>query len=265
MPSKPSRADFLDLVASYVTKKFPLVRLAKDDNEFSIRINGHWTRLENLYRTVAERPDLFEKQVDRWVVELLRAAEGSPDQTAPFDEIKERVLPMLLSKGPRDVAGMAMVSQQVLEDLKVAYVLDSDRTVAYVPRKVFESWKITLEELHETAINNLVSRSEELQANAAQDEQGRVNLVLFQTLDGYDATRVLLPSLHDRLREHLGSPFLAAIPNRDILVCFRNDPAMVKRMGTQVAEDYKTMPHQITDRLLLVTPDGIATYDAGTV
>ena len=265
MAATPSRNEFLDQVTTYVAKKFPLVRLAKDEKEFAIRINGHWTRLENLYRTVADRPDLFERQVERWVVELIRAAEGSPDQTAPFEEIKERILPMLLSKGPRDVAGMAMVSQQVLEDLKVAYVLDSDRTVAYVPKKVFEGWNVTLEQLHQTAIDNLVSRSDELQAHAAQDEEGNVNLVLFQTLDGYDATRVLLPSLHERLREHLGSPFIPAIPNRDILVCFRNDPKMLERMIKQVSDVFSTMPHQISDKLILVTADGIATFEQGTV
>src|SRR5438128_9202185 len=109
MPLRPSRADFLDQVADFVGKRFPLVKLTTDADQSSIRINGHWTRLENLYRTVADRPDLFAKQVERWVVELLRAAEGTPDQTAPFDEIKDRILPMLLSKGPRDVAGMALI------------------------------------------------------------------------------------------------------------------------------------------------------------
>ena len=38
-----------------------------------------------------------------------------------------------------------------------------------------------------------------------------------------DLERILLPGLHEHLREHLGTPFLAGIPNRDILVCFRND------------------------------------------
>jgi uncharacterized protein YtpQ (UPF0354 family) len=77
-------------------------------------------------------------------------------------------------------------------------------------------------------------------------------------MDGYDASRILLPTLHERLREHLGSPFAAGIPNRDILLCFRNDDETVDRLKGQIAEDYRNMPHQITDRLLLVTADGIA-------
>jgi uncharacterized protein YtpQ (UPF0354 family) len=107
-------------------------------------------------------------------------------------------------------------------------------------------------------MHNLVSRSEAMSAHAAQDEEGRVNLILFQQMDGYDASRILLPTLHDRLREHLGSPFAAAIPNRDILICFRNEPEMLERLAEQIADDYRSMPHQVTDRLFLVTADGIA-------
>ena len=93
-------------------------------------------------------------------------------------------------------------------------------------------------------------------ASAAQDEDGQISLILFQTGDGYDASRLLLPTLHDRLREHLGSPFAAAIPTRDLLLCFRNDDETIARVKEQVADDFRRMPHQVTDRLLLVTPDG---------
>jgi hypothetical protein len=118
-----------------------------------------------------------------------------------------------------------------------------------------------LEELHDVAIANLTSRSEAISAHAAQDESGQVNLILFQTMDGYDASRLLLPTLHERLRPHLGSPFAAGIPNRDILLCFRNDPENADRLAKQIAEDYQRMPHQVTDKLVLVTQDGIAPRD----
>src|SRR6202042_2461750 len=106
---------------------------------------------------------------------------------------------------------------------------------------------------------NLVARSETMVASAAQDDDGKISLILFQTGDGYDASRLLLPTLHERLREHLGSPFAAAIPTRDLLLCFRSDAETVKRVREQVADDYRRLPHQVTDRLLLVTADGIST------
>src|SRR5206468_11400673 len=119
---------------------------------------------------------------------------------------------------------------------------------------------MTTDELHETALNNLITRSEAISAHAAQDEDGEINLILFQTMDGYDASRILLPTLHERLREHLGSPFAAGIPNRDILLCFRDDDETLDRLRKQIATDNRTMPHPVTDKLLLVTPDGIAPH-----
>jgi uncharacterized protein YtpQ (UPF0354 family) len=140
-------------------------------------------------------------------------------------------------------------------------VIDGDRTISYVTWAAMKRWNTDLDRLHERALANLVSRSESMNAHAAQDESGRINLILFQTLDGFDASRLLLPSLHDRLREHLGSPFIAAIPNRDILLCFRNEPITVESLRDQINSDYRTMPHQVTNKLLLVTADGIALYE----
>lgn len=95
------------------------------------------------------------------MVELLRASEGSPDQTASFDEVKARVMPMVLAETATDKEG-AMVSEVLLPGLRVVYALDNDRTIAYIPQQVFDEWGITLEQLHETAINNLVEHSREI-------------------------------------------------------------------------------------------------------
>jgi uncharacterized protein YtpQ (UPF0354 family) len=201
----------------------------------------------------------LKHHVERWAVELLRAAEGTPDQGASFEEVKQRILPMVVRAAEDGSApSPTVVSQPLVAGLTVAYAIDNDRTIAYISKTRFEQWGVTIEQLHQTALENLIARSEAIAAHAAQDENGRVNLILFQTMDGYDASRILLPTLHDRLREHLGSPFAAGIPNRDILLCFRDDEDTIARLKQQIAEDYRRMPHQVTDQLLLITQDGIA-------
>ncbi len=257
-----ARNRFVDEVTRIVVKRFPLATVSPGDTEFSLCINGQLVRLENLYRLVSQYPDDRQHQIERWVVELIRAAEGASEQAMRFDDIKERVLPMVMSDAPRDVSGPPMVTQELVPGLIVAYALDSDRTIAYIPRHVFDAWDVELDLLHETAIDNLARRSEALAAHAAQDEQtGEINMILIQTMDGYDASRILLPGLHDRLREYLGSPFLAAVPNRDILVCCRIDSTTRHRMQQQAQEDFRTMPHQVSAHLYLVTPDGIAPFE----
>ena len=257
--SLPDREEFPALVMQMVKAKFPLVKIAPArDGGFAVTVNGNLASLENLYRMASLRPDDVKQHVNRWVVELLRAAEGTNDQEGTYEELKPRILPLVLSSEASHSRGPAVVTQPLINGLIIAYAIDSDRTISYLGRPHFASWNITLEELHETAMQNLVSRSEAMSAHAAQDEEGRVNLILFQQMDGYDASRILLPTLHDRLREHLGSPFAAAIPNRDILICFRNEPEMLERLAEQIADDYRSMPHQVTDKLFLVTADGIA-------
>ncbi|HEX3358247.1 MAG TPA: DUF1444 family protein [Tepidisphaeraceae bacterium] len=256
-----TREQFVEQVITIVKARFPLVKLARADQSFSIKLNGHIAALENLYRGVLLRPEEMQHQVERWAVELIRASEGSPDADASFEELKERILPMVLAQLPDEPGASGVYTQPLIEGLQIAYAVDNDRTINYVLRSTFARWKVNIEELHETAIENLVSRSEAISAHAAQDEDGKINLILFQTMDGFDASRLLLPTLHDRLREHLGSPFVAGIPNRDILLCFRNDDETIARLREQIKRDYQSMPHQVTDKLMLVTADGIAPRD----
>ena len=256
-----TREQFVEQVFTIVKARFPLVKLARAEQSFSLKLNGHIAALENLYRGVLLRPEEMQHQVERWAVELIRASEGSPDADASFDELKDRILPMVLAQLPDEPGASGVFTQPLIEGLQIAYAVDNDRTINYVLRSTFARWKVDIEDLHETAIENLVSRSEAISAHAAQDEDGKINLILFQTMDGFDASRLLLPTLHDRLREHLGSPFVAGIPNRDILLCFRNDDDTITRLREQIKRDYMAMPHQVTDKLMLVTADGIAPRD----
>ncbi len=256
----PTREQFIDQVLQCVADRFPLVKIARADQPFAMRVNGHVASLENIYRMALLRPDESRHHIERWVVELLRASEGSPDRNGSFEQLKDRIFPMVVRESP-DEANRTTVAQPLVEGLVIAYAIDSDRTIAYLPWSHFKEWDITIDDLHETALGNLVHRSETMNAHAAPDESGRISLILFHTMDGYDASRVLLPALHDRLREHLGSPFVAGIPNRDILLCFRDDEETVTKLREQIVEDHRRLPHGVTDKLLLVTPDGLAPRD----
>ena len=257
--SAPSREQFVEQVFQVVAKRFPLVKLGQGDEPFTVRVNGNVVGLENLYRMVVLKPDDMRHSIERWVVELLRAAEGSPDRAMSFDELRDRVLPMILPENSAVHDGV--VSEQLVEGLRIGYAIDNDRTIAYIPQAHFDSWKISVDDLHQVALKNLMTKSEALEAQVAQDENGEVSLILFQKLDGYDASRLLLPTLHEKLSGYLGSPFVAGVPNRDILLCFRNEPKTVGNLKKQIGDDFRSMPHQVTDKLFLVTPDGIAPFE----
>jgi len=226
-----------------------------------MRVNGHIVPLENLYRMSLLNPDDMRQHIERWIVELLRVTEGTPDRVGSFEELKARIMPMVMSEKTARTEHRQTLSEPVISGLSVAYAIDSDRSIAYVPLAQFETWNISREEVHHTAVENLIHRSEATNVQVAEDDSGKVDLVLFQTGDGYDASRILLPTLHQSLRELLGSPFVAAVPNRDILICLRHDPQTVARVQSQVEEDFQKMPHQVTDQLFLITADGVAPRD----
>ncbi|HVT89045.1 MAG TPA: DUF1444 family protein [Tepidisphaeraceae bacterium] len=256
-----SREQFVQQVIDVVRVKFPVAKVARAEQPFSLQVNGQIASLENLYRSSALHPDRAKEMIEQWMLELVRASEGPPDLNSSFEELSDRLLPMILREDQAAAGPAPMVYQPLVAGLIVGYAIDGPRSLWYVTKPTLARWNVELDALHELALENLVGRSEAIAAQAAQDQDGNVNLILFQTLDGLDASRILLPTLHERLREHLGSPFVAGVPNRDILLCFRDEPANVERLRQQIQTDFGQMPHPVTDRLLLVTPDGIAPHD----
>src|SRR3954454_4016256 len=130
--SEPNREQFVEQVITTVKSRFPLVKIARAEQSFSLKLNGNIASLENLYRIIVLRPDDAQHQIERWAVELIRAGEGTPDADASFDELKERILPMVLAQPPSDNAS-SFYSQQLIEGLQTAYAVDNDRPINYVP------------------------------------------------------------------------------------------------------------------------------------
>src|SRR5688500_15674808 len=96
--SEASREQFLEQLLQHVAEKFPLVRIAPGEPEFSVVMDAHLAPLENLYRTALLRPGHENQHTDRWVVELLRVAEGTPDRNGSFEDLKDRILPMIVAE-----------------------------------------------------------------------------------------------------------------------------------------------------------------------
>src|SRR4029079_2395841 len=126
-----TREQFAGKVAAIVKAKFPLVKIANVDGIFALRLNGHTASLENLYRISILRPEEIQRHVERWMVELLRAAEGSPDRSGNFEDGKDRIFTMVLSRLSSEVDSSGLVTQPLVDKLFIAYAVDSDRTISY--------------------------------------------------------------------------------------------------------------------------------------
>lgn len=71
--------------------------------------------------------------------------------------------------------------------------------------------------------------------------------------------RVLLPELRQFAIEKLGSPFYAAIPNRDFLILWSHDcdEEFFERMQSQVTADFNSRSHPLSCTILPVAEDGL--------
>lgn len=219
-------------------------------------VDGH-VQLENQWRQCGGHPDAIE-HLAQAIVESIASSLDEARAAPPFEFVKPHLRPLLKTEEFLRSAPMALVSRPFMGTLIVCYVVDAPRTVRYVTRDWLASWALDEEALHRAAIDNLEAATRELPMQAAGRADGRVELLCYETQDGYDASRILLPDLLERLREHLGPTYLVGVPNRDFFIAFRDEPDLVAHCRTVVAEHARTMPYPLCDGLLRVVRDGVA-------
>ena len=119
-------------------------------------------------------------------------------------------------------------------------------------------WGVDCDALDEIARENLARYAPDLEVQIVDSsEGGRAAIVARQ--DGYDAARLLLSSLHERLAPELGGDFLVATPARDMFLAISAKPAVfVDRIQSRVEQDFRRLPYPISSDFFLVTRDGVA-------
>jgi uncharacterized protein YtpQ (UPF0354 family) len=162
-------------------------------------------------------------------------------------EVRERKLPMLAYR-------------EFLADLMIAYVIDEERSFAYINEDHLERWKIGIVDLHQQAIENLRRRTDDRVTYTAVGA-GEQRLFIFNSGDGYDATRLLLSDvLADWAREVPGR-LVIGIPNRDFLIAFSDANSEVLRgVAAQVQSDAAQREYGLTEQLFTLANGVVKEY-----
>lgn len=218
--------------------------------------------LSNVYREVHAAPERLKTIVDEFVAGILASApsddEASPGSEA-WEDVRHDVLPIvkplayIQSEGPTQY----LTYFDWLGEVIVCYAIHRAKSFRYLTCQDLDRWKLSQQDLHDRAIKNLNKLPWPKQFEAAyQPDVGRS--LLIHTGDNFEASRILHPDLHRLFRTPLGSPFLAAIPNRDTLVAFTEAEQLHTHIEGRVRKDYDQSAYPISRRLFLVTPDGVA-------
>jgi hypothetical protein len=139
-------------------------------------------------------------------------------------------------------------------------VIDSPKGYAYVRPEDAQNWDQSVVDLMELAQQNLLDASQEMQLMKVP---GETPLCIIQTVDGYDAARVLVPEIRQRLiRELTGSEdgeIYVGVPNRDFLIAWRTDTAAAlhSNIANQIATDADSQPYPLCNVPLKTSRDSI--------
>lgn len=220
---------------------------------------SHRVSLDNIILDVREDPSRMDEIADNFVAGLV-AVRKQPIGSEAWDDVVGDILPVLkpqaftMHEAPR----MDLHVTPWLDDIVICYAIRStEKGFRFITNWDLNRWGIDNETLHQRAIDNLSQMEWPRRLNGTRQPEGG-RLILVSTDDSFEASRLLHPKLHGLFSRPLGTPFLAAIPNRDTLVVFSNKKSLRRRVGRKVREDYNSSSYAISPRLFLVTPDGIA-------
>jgi uncharacterized protein YtpQ (UPF0354 family) len=189
---------------------------------------------------------------------------GDARQITDFAALRDRVFPMLkpltLLVTVRDRKLPMLIYRPFLADLMICYVIDEPNSLVYINEQHLECWQIGEHELHEQALANLRDRTATRGTFTIAGE-GAQRLIVANTQDGFDATRLLLVPLLEAWRPQFPGTMVIGIPNRDFLIAFSDvDRTILSNVARQVQFDAAEREHGLTDQLFTLADGQIREY-----
>jgi Protein of unknown function (DUF1444) len=255
MPQEPEA--FGEQVAKIMRRQYP-DRRVELSGPLDLVVNGKHLGLENLYRMVIHDPGRGVEIVEHYLERLIEG-DTVGSTPLPLSVAKARIMPRIQpSTIFRHLDRELVAHTPFVNDTVIVFVIDLPHMTVSITIEQMMRWGLQVDDLDQIARENLDTYAPDLQIQLVDsNEGGRAAIVARQ--DGYDAARLLLGSLHDRLAPELHGDFYVATPARDMFLAMTYDPLdFVQRLRERVDMDYKRLPYPITNDLFVVTRDGVA-------
>ncbi len=240
--------------------KYSLSKIELED--FQLLIDSSRLNLANFYRAYVRQPDQFQSillpaittavQVQGW---------GEKETSPPLEMVRDRLMPMLYPENAWQEKFPNIVGQPWVAGLVILYVVDEANAYWYVREELLEVWSLTAESLHEIAIDNLQSyfETDPMEMAVATNEHGDPAMLMPGKPDTYNSVRLLSYTFLEKMRGVTRSDLAIGVPGRDFFVAVSmNSPQMVDMIRVRVLSDFQSTDHPLTDRLLLITADGVS-------
>ncbi len=255
MPREPEA--FGEQVAKILHQQFP-ERAVELAGPLDLILSGRHLGLENLYRMVQHEPTRGLEIVENYIERLIEGDTLS-SMPLPLSVAKPRIMPRIQPVKIFEHLDREQVAHvPFVNDTVIVFVIDMPQMTVSITVEQLLAWGLESDDLDVIARENLARYAPDLQIQIVDSsEGGRAAIVARQ--DGYDAARLLLDSLHNRLAPELHGDFYVATPARDMFLAMTCDPTeFVDRLRKRIELDYKRLPYPITSSFFVVTRDGVA-------
>lgn len=174
-------------------------------------------------------------------------------QELSWDTAKSLLMPQLMPV--EFLEKMPLVHFPFGDNIAIGFVVDAEKAYSYVRTDQLEEWDLSESELRTTAFANLKEQSQGIEMVAVPGDNG---LFVVNTMDGFDAVRILDRALQETIADHIGSPFYAGVPNRDFLICWsqKGDAEFQTQMRSQISNDFDERTYPLSRNVFEVSDDG---------
>jgi len=221
-------------------------------------VNGRRLDLENLFRMVNHEPVRGTEIVEHYLDQLF-SGDASQLTSMTLDFARPRIMPRIQPESIFNHLAREQVAHvPYVNDTVVVFVTDLPHMTVSITTEQLVRWRLNVDEIEEIARENLDNYAPDLEIQLVESKEGGKAAILGQH-DGYDAARLLLGGLWERLAPQLGGDFYVATPARDMFIAISPEPAnFVRRLQNRVLHDYKRLPYPITPDFFYCTRDGVA-------
>jgi uncharacterized protein YtpQ (UPF0354 family) len=184
---------------------------------------------------------------------------------APLQQDRERIVSSIMPElrdpsflaDAQARAGRPLLHERHPTGLLVFYVVDQPPSYSYMAEAALDQLSLTPAQVSSIAVSNLSRRTGEGHFDVEQTPDGPVAVA--RSRDGYDASRLISPTLMLTLYAELGtSTTVVAIPHRDLLIAAPADrPALVERVRAMARAEFEGAASPITTSLYLVSRSGV--------
>lgn len=223
-----------------------------------LAVNGRRLDLENLLRMVNQDPERGAEIAEHYLEQMF-AGDVVHMTEVPFEFARSRIMPRIQPESVFKHLNRELVAHiPFVNNTVVVFVTDLPHMTVSITTEQVIKWGITCDELENIARANLDRYAPRLELRMVESKEGGRAAILAEQ-DGYDAARLLMTGLYQKLAPQLGGDFLVATPARDMFVAMSIGPEpFLSRLRERVATDYERLPYPISRDFFYVTRDGVA-------